>query len=238
MSDEFRKKYIVRENLAEAPDVFTLKLLREDGSATAYTPGQFINIYLGEEKLSKGKSYSISSEPAEETINITVKKMGEFSSRLCSLNTGDSVFVSEPCGYFYSDIGNTALVLVAGGIGITPFRSIILDAARNNPQRKTFLFYSNKTAQDILFLKTLNELEIKNSNFMATYFITRQEQIPDNMIRGRMNADIILKTIGGEVSGAEFFVCGSISFTRDLWRGLRDAGISAEKLYTEAFFSA
>lgn len=237
MEKEFKKKYVVRENLAEAPDVFTLKLSREDGSATAYTPGQFINIYLGEEKLSRGKSYSISSEPAEETLNITVKKMGEFSNRLCVLNSGDNVFASEPCGYFYSDIKDTVLVFVAGGIGITPFRSIILDTVHNNPQRKIFLFYSNKTASDIIFLETFNYLQSKNGNFKATYFITREEQIPENMIRGRMNVDIILKIIGGEVSGAEFFICGSIFFTRDLWRGLRDAGISAEKLYTEAFFS-
>lgn len=238
MEGNFRKKYIVRENLAEAPDVFTLKLSREDGSATAYTPGQFINIYLGEEKISKGKSYSISSEPAEEMLNITVKKMGEFSSRLCALNSGDSVFASEPCGYFYSESPSGALVLLAGGIGITPFRSIALDATRKNSQRKFFLFYSNKTTRDILFFKTFNDLEDKNSNFKAAYFITRQEQIPDDMVRGRLNADIILKIIGGEVTGAEFFICGSISFTRDLWRGLRDSGISAEKLYTEAFFSA
>ncbi len=229
---EPKERYRVREKIAEAPAVFTLKLSREDGTTPSYLPGQFITIYFPELGTPEGKAYSISSAPFEPTLAITVKKMGEFSNRLCALQTGDALVASRPCGYFFSESRESSLVLIAAGIGIAPFRGIILDALQHNPKREIFLFYSNRTVSDIIFANLLTSLPAVT----VIHFITREMSVPQEMRCGRMSAASLLETIG-EAPNPEFLICGSISFVRDLWRELQKAGVAEECIYTEAFFS-
>ncbi len=233
---EPKDRYVVRERIAEAPSVFTLKLLREDGTVPFYIPGQFITVYFPELGTPEGKAYSISSAPSEQTLNITVKSMGEFSHRLCAFKTGDSLTASLPCGYFFSESQTSTLVLIAAGIGVAPFQSIVRDALQNNPERKIYLFDSSRTVSDLIFATTLHTLQSAYENLSVTHFITREERIPKEMRRGRISAPVILETVG-DISDSEFLLCGSISFVRDLWRGLRNGGVAEERLYTEAFFS-
>ncbi|OGG42163.1 hypothetical protein A3A21_02150 [Candidatus Jorgensenbacteria bacterium RIFCSPLOWO2_01_FULL_45_25b] len=235
MSTEDRKTYVVRERISETPSVSTLRLESTDNNLPAYVSGQFITVYVSETGESEGRAYSISSSPEEEALHITVKAVGKCSNRLCSMNFGDTLTASLPYGYFYSESDKSPLVMLASGIGITPFRSIIRSAAKNTPSRKLVLCYTNETVEDIVFRKEFDELQKRNDSIDINYFITREEDTPQYMIKGRMNADIILKKIEN-LDSPEFFICGSISFVRDLWRGLRNAGIQEESMYTEAFF--
>ncbi len=236
MAEERKERYVVREKIAEAPGVFTLRLSRMDGVIPSYAAGQFINVYIPELGTPEGKGYSISSAPGDGTLNITVKKMGAFSSYLCALNPGDTIFASEPCGYFFSESENSTLVMVAAGIGVAPFRSIILDCLQKNPQRKLVLFYSNRTAEDIIFKIVFDELCVAHEPVSVTYFLTREEDISPPMLKGRMQAQNIMQALK-DAPDPEFLLCGSIAFVRDLWRGLRAEGVPEDKIYTEAFFS-
>ena len=235
MSQELNTRYIVREIIAEAPGVSTLQLSLANGSIPKYMPGQFITVYAPELGTPEGKAYSISSAPHEKTLNITVKDMGKFSHYLCSRKQGDELEGSLPYGYFFSESRTSMLALICGGIGIAPFRSMLLQAAHDTPRRTVALFCSNRTAQDIIFKKTLDELGEDNKNIKVFHFITR-EKADSPVINSRINAKIILESLGS-AQPAEFLLCGSISFVRDLWRDLRAAGIPEENIYTEAFFS-
>ena len=164
MSQEPNTRYIVRETVAEAPGVSTLQLSLSNGSVPKYIPGQFITVYAPELGTPEGKAYSISSAPHEKTLNITVKDMGKFSHYLCSRKPGDEVEGSLPYGYFFSESRTSMLALICGGIGIAPMRSMLIEAARETPRRSVALFYSNRTAQDIIFKKTLDELGEDNKN--------------------------------------------------------------------------
>lgn len=256
MAHEQKDEYVVQEKVVEAPGVFTLKLVRKDGTLPTYCPGQYVTVYFPETKTPEGKAYSISSAPFETTLNLTIKRIGEFSEHLTDLTPGDSLIASLPYGYFYSESKTSPLAMVAAGIGIAPFRGMLLDAVRTSPERRLALFYSNRTIGDIVFKKLLNELSATHPNFTATHFITRQENIPqdtipdptkdskkESMLHGRMSANIILEKLKDvstnitEITECEFLLCGSIPFVRDLWRDLKNAGISEEAIYTEAFFS-
>ena len=142
--------YIVKEVVDEAPNVKTLKLTLLDGT-----------VYFPETKTAEGKAYSFSSAPHETTCNITVKNIGEFSGKLCSLKVGDTIKASLPYGFFKSDFPETELITIAGGIGITPFRSIITDTLNTTPNRPIHLFHSAKTMSDIVFK---NEFETLSKN--------------------------------------------------------------------------
>jgi len=236
MKKQLNEQYIVKENTAEAPGVRTLKLSREDDTIPSYVPGQYITVYFPELGTPEGKAYSISSAPWEDTLHITVRAMGAFSNRLCAMNPGDRITASEPLGYFYSESTDSTLVMIAAGTGIMPFRSMIVDAVKNNPSRRIKLFYSSRTFHDIVFEKLLDGLWVTHDHFDLQYFITRQDTLPSPIIHSRMNADYILKGVSG-CPKPEFLLCGSIPFIRDIWRDLRSKGVPEDSLYTEAFFS-
>lgn len=229
-----RKKYTVVEKVQEAPGVFTLKFT--SGETPPYVPGQFITVYFPELGTPEGKAYSISSAPDEGALAITVKQIGEFSNRLCSLEPGDTVEASAPCGYFFSESNTSTLVMLAAGIGISPFRSMMRGALKKNPARKLLLLCSSRAAADIIFRETLDGLQAAETAVRVEYFITREEPVPQGMVRGRMTPEAVIQAVGA-APDPEFFICGSIPFVRDLWRGLKWAGVSEDRLYTEAFFS-
>ena len=235
MAQEPNTRYIVRETITEAPGVSTLQLSLSNGSVPKYAPGQFITVYAPELGTPEGKAYSISSAPHEKTLNITVKDMGKFSHYLCSRKPCDEVEGSLPYGYFFSESRTSALALICGGIGIAPFRSMLQASAHDTPRRSMALFYSNRTAQDIVFKKTLDELQATDKNLRVHHFITR-EHAEKPMTKGRISAKVILESLK-ETKNTEFLLCGSISFVRDLWRDLRAEGVPEEAIYTEAFFS-
>lgn len=228
---EDRLVYIVRESRQESYDTVTLSLSCEKGSVPSFVPGQFISIYFPELNTPEGKSYSISSPPGKKTVEITIKGIGEFSNRLCAMRPGDRIIGSSPYGFFYSEQDDTDLILIAGGIGITPFRSMIAHALEHEPGRNITLFQSGRTLADLIF-----DEEMANASGLSThYFVTRENVSSTRITPRRMEAKDIIDTCRPELG--EFFICGSIPFVRDLWHGLKSHGVAEDRIYTEAFFS-
>ncbi|MEK9182569.1 MAG: FAD-dependent oxidoreductase [Patescibacteria group bacterium] len=232
-------KYKVVSKKIETPNVATLSL-STTSRLPSYCPGQFIDIYFPEFGFSQGKSYSISSAPREKKFSITVKKIGEFSSRLFKLKEGAIITGSLPYGFFYSDLENTHLVMLAGGIGIAPFRATIMEHLMKNSGRKISLFYSSRTEDDIIFKNELDSWQIRHPHLKIKHFITRQAKIHPEKIKGRITAERVLKEISllsKSLANVEFLICGSIAFVRDMRKGLRAKGVPENLIYTEAFFS-
>ncbi len=236
MTEEHKFTYVVTENRPEAPGVATLSLAVPEWYLPAFIPGQYITVYFPETGTPEGKAYSISSAPHEGRLEITVRGIGEFSNRLLKAKRGDKILGSQPYGYFYSEASDTPLIMVAAGIGITPFRSIILETLKKNPGRKLFLFHSSRSLADTVFKNEFDVLTKTHHHFKLVNFITRESTELPNTISERMTAAKILEMVGKQQL-AEYMLCGPISFTRDLWRGFRALGVSEEALYTEAFFS-
>ena len=226
--------YTVKEKIIETHNVVTLKLIC-DGGIPTYRAGQFITVFFGDTGNAEGKAYTISSEPSEDTINITVKAVGEFSNRLTALEVGDTVVASLPYGYFYSENAMTVIVMIAGGVGVTPFRSMIVESLKKFPTRSLFLFCSNKTVDDIIFRNEFEMLQSSFSSLKVINYITQEENIMVGMEKGRIIIGDVLERVK-EINNPEFFICGSISFVRDFWKELKEEGIPEERIYTEAFF--
>lgn len=221
--------FVVQESVRENYDTVTLSLACSDKSIPKYVPGQFITVYFPELGTPEGKAYSISSAPHEKRLTITVKAIGEFSHRLCAMQPGDYVLASLPYGFFYSENEDTDLIMIAAGIGIAPFRGTILSSRERTPGRKLSLFYSVRTETDRICAQELG------SRVPLHQFITREPGSRIDATYRRMAAEDILSTATADT--AEYLICGSISFVRDMWRNLRSAGISEDRLYTEALFS-
>lgn len=229
MSTEDKKLYTVVSVTDEAPGVRTLEL----SPSTPFAAGQYITVYFPDENVPEGKAYSISSAPHEARFTITVKAMGAFSNRLYALRAGESFYGSDPYGFFYSEEKGTPLMLFAIGIGITPMRSIVLDCLRSEPEREITLCYGSRTKTDLVFAGDWRRIASEHPSFRATFFLSREDA--EECEKGRMSAERVLAL--GAHETAEFMLCGSISFVRDMWKGLRSAGVAEERIYTEAFFT-
>ncbi len=229
-----RITYTVKEKVQENHNVVTLKFSCEEG-LPEYCSGQFITVYFDDIGNAEGKAYTISSSPSEETLNITVKGVGQFSNRLCAMKNGDIVEASLPYGYFYSESPNTSLVMIAGGMGVAPFRSMIMDSIKNNHKRNLVLFTSNKKIEDSIFKHEFEKTKSEAPLFTMYNYITQDSTLPEGVKNGRITVgDIINQT--KDLHNKEFLICGSIAFVRDFWKGLKQAGIPEETIYTEAFF--
>lgn len=227
--------WIISKTKEETPNVISLFLKAEE-SKKLFIAGQYLTIKLLGLGPVEGKAYSISSAPHEDELRITIKKIGSFSSHLHKLKIGDTIVTSQPYGFFYPEPDERSdLVFVVGGIGITPCISIIKDLTYKKSSRPIHLFYSNQTEKDILFAEELSELKKINPNLHINNFITRETPKTTTYKAGRITPNQIINSVP-KYNTSEFFLCGSMDFTKSFWKGLKDEGVDVHQIYTEGFF--
>ena len=186
-----------------------------------FTPGQFIEIHLN----NKIYSFSIASSPKEKELMIATRmRPSAFKNSLKKLKTGGKVKMDGPFGQFVlHENKRTPAVFLAGGIGITPFRSMI----KNRPNRKIVLFYSNRTTKDAPFLEELLDSEKKNKNFELVPIMTREdgEHINPKMIKENLK----------NWQKAVYYAVGSTGFVQSMADMLSKMKIKQENIKTENF---
>ena len=227
------RDYTVTERAVETPTVVTLRLVPAEGALPAFIPGQFVNATLTQFGA-EAKSYSIASIPGADTLSLAVKPKREFSHALVSLKPGDTLQLSEPCGFFYPEDDTTPRIFVAGGIGIVPFMSMLRSAEAEGTTVPTVLLYSNRLAGDRPFFAELTEHE-KAGRCAVRHFITGESHESPAALSHRIGADD-LASAKESLPGAHFFLCGGIEFVRDMRLALKSIGVSESAIFTEAFF--
>ena len=236
--EKVTKQFILKEKIDEATDTVTLRFSPVEGIAFPFIPGQFVNIYFLDDRVGgQGKPYSISSTPQDAFYDITVKKIGRFSGALHDLAVGETVSMSEPQGYFYPEEQIARdVVFLAGGVGVTPFYSIIKDILAKDSSLNMMLFYSNKTKADAAFAEELDELKEKYTNLKVVYVFTQQSEEKQAKHESTRIDVAMIKRHLGILNGKQYFICGSIGFVRDLWKELKQNGVPEEHLQVESFY--
>jgi ferredoxin-NADP reductase len=125
--------------------------------------------------------------------------------------------------------------MVAAGIGITPFRSIIVETIHTQPTRKVALFHSSSTIDRAVFKKEFDMLARIYPQFMPVYFITRQSLNTEGVIGGRVSAAKVIDARAWPQP--EYMICGPEFFTRKLRSDLLSAAIPEDAIHTETIFS-
>ena len=119
------------------------------------------------------RMFSISSSPTEPTITITTfwlgDKASEYKKTLWNLLPGDTVRLRGPVGPMFIREDAKHNVLIAGGIGITPFHSILTNATQHNPKLSVTLLYANNNAMSIPFKTELDSLTTRMTRLSIKY---------------------------------------------------------------------
>ena len=229
------REFILIRKKDEAENITSLFFKPVDSLEYKFIPGQYVNI-KPQSIIGHSKSYTISSLPTEKNIVITIRRKGEVSSAILDLPIGGKLFFDGPYGYFYPEGNDGDLVMLAGGIGITPFYSIIKSKLLSNFKSNITLFYSNKSIDKIPFFDELNKMS-KDYPFLKIIYCLTDEGINHPLIKeySRINKKILEKYIVS-VDKKCYYVCGSVEFVNDIWKILKSIGVEEEKIFTESFF--
>ena len=148
---------------------------------------------------------------------------------------GDKIKIKGPYGnfLFQNDFSKTA-IMIAGGIGITPFRGMIKYATDKKLPAKIKLLYSSKAQDEIAFFKELEELKKINKNLEIKYTLTSDNNNGEwNGSTGRINEKVIKDNI--DINNSIFYICGTPSMVEDMIAILKNIGIKEEDIRYEKF---
>lgn len=156
VSPKQRLKLTLVEKINLTPD--TYEFVWTSDKKFNYNPGQYLEWTLGHDKPdSRGnrRYFTISSSPTEANIMLGIKTYpnpSSFKQKLVSLNPGDVIFASQLAGEFTMPKDpKKKMVWIAGGIGVTPFRSMAKSFSDKGERRDVIFFFSNRTPQDIVY---------------------------------------------------------------------------------------
>ena len=202
-------------------------LIFEKPAGFAFYPGQYLDIKLpvndpnGDTKGGDTRAFTISSSPTEDFLMITPKKgISPFKKFMENLKTGDSMESSHPAGTFTLDETSPA-VFLAGGIGITPFRSIIKSCLDEQISTPITLIHSNST-DDFLFKDELEKWKQSLPNLNIIYHNSSQN--------GHLNQVPVTS-----YQQPIYYLAGSHSFVNDMAKLLIDSGIDETNIRYDRF---
>lgn len=158
-----------------------------------FEAGQYVTLKYLSNGIFFQNDYSMTSAPFEGKISLGIKINDDKSSTNDLLNNfeiGDSIEVSEPRGRFTlvsKPHEFRTIVGFAGGIGITPLISHFKNILHTEPRTRLFLFYGNKSREEIAFKNELDLLVEKHPNRLQIHYFYSQEKIGNGLFEGRLN---------------------------------------------------
>lgn len=233
MSPPARRTARVETLRDEARGVRTFRLRLEPPETLPFVPGQFMRVrFPGSEDW---RDYSIASPPPiRATFEITLNQAGRFTDRMFGLKAGNSLSVEGPMGEWrYQDEGRP-IVLVSGGTGVAPFRSMVAHLLERGLPHPVSLFYSARTPAHIVFRSDLAGYPARGVPVIVT--ITRPQDLGPNERWGGPVGRITAALIAEKAPAFDrsvFYLCGPSALVRGLRDALAKRGIPPERLRFE-----
>jgi ferredoxin-NADP reductase len=234
----FKVRLKDRKEVAEG----TMAFYFEKPAGFEFKAGQFSNFTLIDppETDAEGnlRSFSIASAPGEEDLMVATRMRDTaFKRVLKAAALGTEVKVDGPFGSFtlHRDTSRPA-VFVAGGIGITPFRSIILDATQKKLAQRLFLFYSNRRPEDAAFLSELQEIAKRNPTFqcIGTFTELEKSQQPWQGETGLIDRNMLARHLS-DLAAPIYYSAGPPAMVTAMREMLLHAGVNEDDIRTEDF---
>lgn len=235
------RRYAVQELIWESASVYTLKLKPENpADHINFLPGQWVYWHLlNTDGSSWGRAaFSVATAPSEfdEQFQLAVKVQGDFTKKGGQLQPGDIVGIQGPFGVFVLPKQVDELVFFAGGIGITPFRSMIRELQRQHATTPITLFYSNRYIEDAVYFEEFENLAKEWSTFHFVPTLTGEDN-PSvwKGELGRCNAEMVKKYVP-DLQKPTYFMCGPDAFMDGVKTILESEGVDVKtKLKKELF---
>ena len=220
-------KLTLRKTKQEAIDIFSYIFMPE--RSLRWQAGQYLHYILNHPKPDdRGveRYFSIASTPHEKLVMLTTRfspKGSSFKRALKKFKPGDVIEVREKGGDFILDHRRKKFVFVAGGIGITPFRAILLDMERNRNPLNVQLLYANQD-NDFPYRKELEALKKRHLEFRIDYVVSPK----------RIDEKTIPKLVP-DMDKPVFYVSGPEPMVESLDKTLKKLGVSKQRIKNDFF---
>lgn len=229
---------IGKEEICENTLSFTFD---KKGSGFDFEAGQYAHFTIEnpetEDLKGNSRPLSIASSPHINDSIVVAARIGSsaFVKNLSALPVGRPVYVSKPLGNFNTDLrSKTPSVFIAGGIGITPVRSILEKAANENSDHEIFLFYSNKKESQAAFMEDLLKWQKELKRFMLIPVVENTDSANSFYESGTINEDILKKYLLN-LNDKNFFLVGPLPMVESVRNILNGNRVKENKIKTEKF---
>jgi nitric oxide dioxygenase len=242
------RNFIVDRKVVESEVITSFYLKPEDNKGIAdFTPGQYISIKLeiAGEKFTHIRQYSLSDAPGKDYYRISVKREagtanpdGMVSNYLHNgVSQGDILKVSAPAGDFVLDTEkNTPVVLLSGGVGLTPMMSMLKTVVEVQPERKVTFVHAAANGNVHALRDEVEEVsKLENVHSYFFYDSPTEEDRKNNRfdVEGYVTREWLKENI--TIKDADFYFCGPVPFMKAINRSLKELGVNQERIHFEFF---
>ena len=237
------RSYIVVAADMVTPTVLVLTLYHADKRRPiTYRPGQYATMsFKRHGRPTPARCFSLTSDPLDRGwLQFGLRIEGNFTQAAAKhIKVGDTVTIDGPFGGFVlSPARDKIAVMMAGGIGITPFMSMIRNATKLQLDNQILLVYSSKTQDDVPFANELMQLEQANPNLHVVFTISTgplSRFAGHRAVQGRVTPELLGNMLGGYYREKTFFICGPPPFMKSMTEELHRRHVTSSRIMTEVF---
>lgn len=208
------------------------------GAAMAYLPGQFAFVsFIGQCLSPEYHPFTLASTPSRPgTVQFVIRHCGDWTRQVGDLAIGDRAYLQGPFGRFSHLLHASAqqeLIMIAGGIGITPMLSMLRFMADQDDPRPITLIWSNRSRAHLVFSEEFQHLSAKLTGLRRVPIFTGNAD--SGTPSARLNRTMLQSLLSGCSRGSTVFLCGPPSMMTALTTVLKDLGFPARSIITETF---
>jgi len=210
----------------EAPGIISIYVSGRNLTRLKAEGGQFFNWrFLDKDRWYESHPFSLSAAPTDSELRFTVKDLGDHSRSLISLTPGTRVLIEGPYGTFTKYQAHVArpLVLIGGGVGITPIRALLEECPDN---RDITIIYRSSNEEGLIFLDELTSL--------ATGKKARLHILPGSRKIYPLDA-MHLVALVPNIRESEIYICGPTSLTEVVRASAQELGMPKGRVHSEIF---
>ena len=225
--NSLRQSFVVEKVVQENESTYSVYITGRNMKEFHFLPGQFAHFFFFGKGFWFAHPFSFSSTENGKNLRITVKNLGDYTSRISSLKAGTRVVIDGPLGRFVEvNPEQKKYLLIAGGIGITPIFALFQDFEAK--QKDIAFLYSNKTKDELIFEKEIENLKGKKILFLSNVENTQGFE------EGRITKEKI-QALVPDFQEREVYICGPTSMMKAIAAGLQELGLSKSQIHYEKF---
>jgi ferredoxin-NADP reductase/DMSO/TMAO reductase YedYZ heme-binding membrane subunit len=225
-----RYRFTVQRVRPEAPGIVSVFISGRDFDRLRAEPGQFFRWrFLTRGLWWQSHPYSLSAMPQQDLMRITVKARGGHSGSLANLAPGTRIIAEGPYGAFTPALTGRRVLLIAGGVGITPIRAMFAALPKRMQADGITLLYRASHPRDVVFSRELEAIAT-DRNAVLQYLIGSRAELGFDPL----DADYLRQIVPG-LHRCEAYVCGPAGMTETAVSSLVEAGIPRRRIHHESF---
>ena len=232
-----RRSFLVSAVEPAGENAVCLRIRPNTGNMLVYLPGQFSFLTFFSNHISKEEHpFSIASAPTTTSrLEFVVRTTGDWTNKIKLLQPGDRVLLNGPFGMFshLQVPGKKEIIMIAGGIGITPMLSMLRYMAEHNDQRKITLIWSSQTRKHIVLPDEFQNLAFQLKSLRMVHVLTRDPEYRGE--KGRLDRPKLKKLLSDCSRSAAIFVCGPHRMMKEVRQSLVSLSFPRRFIFMERF---